>query len=348
MRSILVIGTAAIIVAGFLVYMSSYTVSFTQSAVITTFGKVPDSGAVQDEGLHFKWPTPIQNVTLYDTRARFLQTESETQQTADDRQLIIESFLTWRISDPVMFYERFRSGSSVREHYAQAESQLISLLRSAMSEASNYRMTDLFAAGAGRSQLGDLEASILARMRDDGAGSGNVASLGIELLLVGINSIVLPEDTTKQVFERMTEGRRRLAAQAESEGEALAMAIRSDAENSAARIREFAQLRANQIRARGDMEASQYLTTLNEDPELANFLAFIDLLRGGFGERVTMVLPTSLPGLTLLSMQAAEQIQRGELPGFGLSTPHVSPARDAADRDAGEPQAQADAPRETP
>lgn len=348
MRVILVGGTAIVIIIGFVVYMSSYTVSFTQSAVVTTFGKVAESGAVTEEGLHFKLPTPIQNVTLYDTRARFLQTESETQQTADDRQLIIESFLTWRISDPQLFYETFRSGASVREHYAQAEGQLTSLLRSAMSEASNYRMSDLFAAGAGKSQLGDLEASILTRMRDNGPGGGNVEALGIELMLVGINSIVLPEDTTRQVFERMTEGRRRIAAQAESEGEALATAIRSDAENSAARIREFAQLRANQIRARGDMEASQYLTTLNEDPELANFLAFIDLLRGGFGERVTMVLPTSLPGLTLLSQQAAEQIQRGELPDFGISNPQVIPARSDTDREAGEPQAQANTKRETP
>ena len=312
MRTLIIIAVSVLIVGGFLVYMSSYTVGFTQAAVVTTFGEVGKHGVVKDEGFHLKWPSPIQNVTLYDKRARFLQAKSETQQTSDDRQIVVETFLTWRVDDPELFYKRFRSGSNVRDHYAQAEGQLNSLLRSAMSAVSNYALSELFAPGPGQSKLGQLEKNIHDRLTTNG--SSSPSEFGIDVMLVGINSVVLPEDTTKQVFDRMKESRKRLAAKAESEGEALATAIRSAAENSAARIREFAQLRASQIRARGDIEASQYLKTLNEDPELANFLAFLDLMRDGFGQKVTMILPTSMPGMGLFAPQAAEQIRRGELP----------------------------------
>lgn len=329
MRVLFLIVVAALIVGGFAVYMSSFTVRFTEAAVVTTFGQAGEKDVVTEPGLRFKWPAPIQSTTVYDTRARFVGTKSETQQTADDRQIIVEAFLTWRVTDPLVFYKRFRqqAGTSAREHYAKAQDQLTLHLRSAMSEVSRYRLGELFAGDGGKSRLPDLERDVLARLRDPSDKGGfNVSQYGVEVLLVGINSVVLPEQTTKEIFARMTESRKRLAAKAESEGQALATAIRSEAESSAKRIREFAKFRADQIRNKGDLEAAPYLTALNQDPELASFLKWLELLREGLGKRATLVLPTSMPGLGIFTPEAIQRARQGKLPAFDAGEALSPPA----------------------
>ena len=59
---------------------------------------------------------PLIEVKVYDTRARLLQLPGETQQTADDRQIVLEAFVTWSVADPLVFYQRFGgAGSEERE-----------------------------------------------------------------------------------------------------------------------------------------------------------------------------------------------------------------------------------------
>lgn len=315
---------ALVIVGGFVLYMSSFTVRFTEAAVVTTFGQADANDVVTEPGLRFKWPTPIQTTTVYDTRARFLQTKSETQQTADDRQIIVEAFMTWKVKNPLVFYQRFRGsrGSSAREHYSAAASVLTGNLRSAMSEVSQFRLGELFASEPGASKLGVLEGNILSRV------NGSVADNGVEVVAVGINSITLPQDTTREIFQRMSESRKRLAAKAESEGTALATAIRSEAEASAKRIREFARFRADQIRNRGEVEAAPFLTALNEEPALAVFLKQLEVLREGMGRRSTIVLPTTMDGLEMFTTEARDMAQRGLIPG----SKGVAPSRPAEEK----------------
>lgn len=328
MRTIWIVLIAMVIVGGFVLYMSSFTVRFTEAAVVTTFGQASAGSVVTEPGLRFKWPSPIQSTTVYDTRARFLQARNETQQTGDDRQIIVESFMTWRVKDPLVFYQRFRSaaGTSAKEHYNEAQKILTQNLRSALSEFSRYRMSELFASEPGASRLGQLEKDILARVNATAEqGGGNVARYGVEVLTIGINSVVLPQDTTREIFARMSESRKRLASKAESEGNALATAIRSEAEASAKRIREFAKFRADQIRNRGDVEAAPFLTALNEEPELAAFLKNLELLRDGLGRRSTIVLPITMDGLSILTPEAMEKARRGEIPSVTGGSPGATP-----------------------
>src|SRR5688500_4082532 len=123
----------------------TYTVRFTENAVLTTFGKAGENAQKTQPGLKFKWPDPIQSVTKYDTRSGFRQTQSETQQTADSRQLVVEAFCTWKVADPLLFFQRFsNAGDRSADHYRKAEEVLRGSLRSAMGETSKYRMDELF------------------------------------------------------------------------------------------------------------------------------------------------------------------------------------------------------------
>jgi modulator of FtsH protease HflC len=320
-----------IFIGAMLAYTMTYTVRFTESAVVTRFGKAvvekDGSNPKGRPGAHFKWFYPVDSVTKYDTRMRFLQARSETQQTADNFQIVIEGFATYRVSDPLSFYRRFSSaGPRAIDHFREAEGLLRSRLRSALGETSKYRMEELFDPTVGGSKLGQLESTVLELMaggvgRDGGTRAGEaLADYGIEVTMVGIDRVVLPELTTKSVMDRMEGNRSRLASKYTAEGAALAQTIRASANASAERIRAFAQSRAKEIIAQGEQEAAQYLAQQNTHPELAIFLQNLELMRDALARKVTLVLSTDTFGMQLFNPGVADELGRGEFP-VGIPSP---------------------------
>ncbi|MEM1331200.1 MAG: SPFH domain-containing protein [Planctomycetota bacterium] len=318
MRGTLTISLIGLLVLALASFMFTYTVRFNEVAVKTFFGKAGDEAIVTEPGLKFKLPYPINQVTTYDKRQRVIETRKEAQQTADDRQIIIQSFATYTVTDPLQFFARFSSaGGRAIQHYARAEEVLNSALRSALGEASRYRLDELFAAD-GQSQIPELEARVLAAMRTGAEGRPLTEEYGIEILEVGISGIEFPQSTTRSVFERMRAERERLAKDIESQGTSRAQTIRSAANANAEKIRAFAENRAAAIRARGEQDAAPYLARMNENPELAVFLSNVELLRNAVGRRVTLVLSTSMPGFGLFSPDAVEGLEPGQVPTSNL------------------------------
>lgn len=314
MPRIVTIAVAAAFVVVLLLFMTTYTVRFTETAVLTTFGKAGE-GAIQDQpGLKFKLPYPIQSYTKYDRRVRILTARSETQQTADNRQIIVESFCTWRVSDPLKFFQRFsNAGERAIDHYRKAEEIIRGNLRSAMGATSRYRMDELFSQST-ESKLGELEKGVLASMGAKDPTGLSVADYGVEVIDVGISRILLPESTTQAVNERMAANRDRLAQELTSEGESIAEAIRSKARADAQRITAFAERRAQEIRTRGDLEAAEFLKQMQVNPELAVYLENINFMKEAMGRNVTLVVPTSMPGFSLLAPGSLDGLKAGELP----------------------------------
>ncbi len=312
----LVWGVVAVFLAALISFTISYSVRFTEAAVLTTFGAASDDATRASEpGFRFKWPYPIQSVTKYDTRQRFLQARSETQQTADNFQIIVEGFATYRVSDPLAFYRRFSSaGNRSSDHFRQAEDMLRSRLRSALGETSKYRMNELFAERAGASRLPQLESAVFELITGQSEAGESLVEYGIEVTMVGIDRIVLPEETTKNVLERMRENRARLATEYSSEGQAIARAVKASADADAQRIRAFAESRAKEIIARGEQEAAQYLAAQNTHPELAIFIQNVDMMREILARRVTLVLSVRDFGMRLFSPSALRDLAPGKLP----------------------------------
>jgi membrane protease subunit HflC len=316
-RRLLIIGIAAILVIALLSFTVTYTVRFTDAAVVTTFGKAGPEDIRTTPGLYFKMPYPFQSVTSYDTRARIVQLRLETLQTNDSRQLIVEAFCTWRVSDPLVFFQRFsNAGERAEDHYRRAEETLRNNLRSALSELSRYRMGDLFPKGSTPSKLPELETSILETLRAGSREGGRaLTDDGIEAISVGINRIKFPEETTKAVFQRMESDRKRLVDQLESQGLAEAQTIKTSAESLAKTIRAFATTAAVEIRSKGDLEAAPWLRMMNEHPELAVFLRKLDFMKSAVTKRATLVFPTDAPGWDLMSPDSTNGLAAGEIPG---------------------------------
>lgn len=298
----------ALVVAVFLLaYTMTYTIRFTEAGVKTRFGSAGPDSVKRDPGLRFKIPL-MDSVTTYDTRPRVSQVRLETSATRDGRQIIVESFCVWRVSDPLAFFQRFSSaGGAASEHYRIADDTVKSNLRNAMGAVSKFDLNRLFNADQNVDGLGELERDVLSNLAAKGtkpienapsaAGTEvTLATMGIEVVDVGISQIALPQETTTKVFERMAETQNAKAKDITAKAESKANTIRTDAETDARRIESFARQLAAEIRAKGDKEAEQYYAMQQGNPALAQFLVEVQMLKEVQGRKeTTVVLPMSSP-----------------------------------------------------
>ncbi|MEQ8845985.1 MAG: SPFH domain-containing protein [Phycisphaerales bacterium] len=316
----LTFGVAILFVVVLLVYAMTFTVRFTEAAVVTRFGDV--SKEVTEPGLRFKWFYPIDGVTKYETTNRLSQARIETYQTRDDRQLIVGAFAIWRVKPEEVgtFYRRFsNSGPRAADHYRAAATLVEDTLRSAMSEISAYSMSELFTPVEEASRLEELESRVLAQMKSTLEGQGERA-FGIEVIQSGIARTSLPQTTSEAALERMRQDRARIVTGLQQRGQSEAQQIRSTAESNANKILAFAEARARQIRARGDEEAARYLASMTEVPGLAIYLKNLELLEDAMFSRATLLFSTDTPGLNLLDPSLFQSSEAGEIPGTRIFT----------------------------
>lgn len=273
-----------------LLFTCTYQVRFNQTAIVTTFGKAGEGSTVDDPGLHFKWPYPIQQVTPYDTRAKVLRTRLESVQTRDKQVIVVQVFVTWQIDDVLRYYQRVKSRD-------RAEDLIDQQLRSAQGALSGFAFTELLAQNEGESRLDEAEAAMLDIISQPTAGEG-LLSYGIRPTYVGISRFVLPQNTATSVFKRMQQTRRKLAQDARSSGEAEAARIRETAQTAAQKILSFAERRAASIRAEGELEASRWIALQAQTPEAESFAIFLrqlEALEAMIGKNTTLVIPQVWP-----------------------------------------------------
>src|ERR1700722_10918561 len=122
--SVALVASAVILIVVIVVGLSSmFTVSQTEQAIVLRFGQpVPDRGLVSDPGLHFKVPF-IENVVLLDKRILDLESAQEEVLTHDSQRLVVDSYLRYKITDPLKFYQTVQTIDN-------ANNQLSSLLSS--------------------------------------------------------------------------------------------------------------------------------------------------------------------------------------------------------------------------
>jgi membrane protease subunit HflC len=286
MKNSFTILMGAVIAAALLSYMFLYQVRYDQVAVRTTFDKA-DAGSVQTEpGLKFRLPWPINKVTHYSKRLQLLEDTVEELQTADGKSVIVKTYLTWRIENPLDFYVTLKDP-------AEAQRQLSSRLREIRGLISRYRLDQLVNLDKNAIKLAEIEDQAKATLEKSLAQSG----YGLKVESVGIYKIVLPESTTQKVFETMITTRERLSENALQEGQAQASAIRSEAESARERILAFAERRAQTIRSKGDREASKEYESFAANEDFAVFLRKVEALKKMLDHNTTFVLSADSLGI---------------------------------------------------
>ncbi len=98
MKSVITIFIAAVLFIG---SNALFTVQQGQTALVFRFGEIVDDNL--KPGLHFKTPF-VNNVRLFDARLQTLDAEPERYLTSEKKNLLVDSFVEWRISDAKKFY----------------------------------------------------------------------------------------------------------------------------------------------------------------------------------------------------------------------------------------------------
>jgi len=289
---LLVFGIGIAAVLG--LYAISFQVRFEQSAIVLTFGKADSSdminaGTTDEAGLHWKWPWPIQEVRFFDKRLRPLDDLLEQQETKDKQVVVLKTYLTWRITDPLAYYRTLQTDNG-------AEQFLKDRMRTARAEIGNYSFDELTNDDPARLRLAEAEEAILKRLRNDLVDQG----YGIEVASMGVKRILLPEQITQAVFRQMSQTRQRLAQNARSEGEATARSIQAAARSDEQRILAFAQRKAQSIRAEGDAAAARYYRVFAQNEDFAIFIRKLEALEGILSNNSTFLLDTKLEPFDLL------------------------------------------------
>ncbi|QDU72756.1 protease modulator HflC [Mucisphaera calidilacus] len=280
---------AVAVVCVLLFYTFSYTVRYDEVAVITRFDSVVGDVAVEEPGLGFRWPLPIDRVYKYSKKLQLLEDQLEEFQTSDGYAVILRTDLTWRIEDPIAFFRSLRT-------VEKAQEQLRPLIRELTAVVSKYRFDQLVNNDPSMLALPEIEAAAKAELTSKLAGLG----FGIAIERVGVRRLILPESTTEKVFERMRTTREALAEKARAEGRARASTIRSDAESARDRILAFAQRRAEGIRSEGLQEAASYYEAFKQNEELAIFLNAMQSLQEILANNTKFILDSGQIGASEL------------------------------------------------
>ena len=252
---------AAVLLVGlFLAGNAAYIVSEFNQAVITQFGE-PVGDPITEPGLHFKIPF-IQTANMFEKR--FLEWDGFPNQvpTRDRRFIWVDTYARWRITDPLLFFQRLRDERGAQSRLddildgetrnAVARHDLIEIVRTSNRDPADTTATGmeepetLAPIVTGREQI---TREIL------GAAAAAVGELGIELLDLQFKRINYIADVQQDVFARMIAERQRIAEEFRSEGEGEAARIQGERERDLAQIQSEAFRAAEEIRGGADAEA---------------------------------------------------------------------------------------------
>ena len=245
---------------------------------------------VQDAGLHGKLPWPIERVVLLDGRSRLLNTRHTEMLTRDKKNVILLSYVVWRVSDPLRFYQSLGSVEA-------ADAKLDGLVTNAkISVLGGYDLSAMVSTDPDDLRITEIEQAILA---DVATKAGE--KYGVDIEEVGFKRLSLPEGNTRYVFEQMRAERKQYAARFRAEGEREAAKIRADTDLEVAQIRAEANEEAARIRGEADAEAARiYAEAHSLDPEFYRFMRSLESMEKVLGKKSTVVLRTDSPPFSLL------------------------------------------------
>ncbi len=265
------------ILAGlWLLYATFFTVRETEFVLVTQFGRPVYT--VTDAGLHMKWP--FRNSTYFDRRMRIYNPRPSEFLTRDKKNLVIESYVAWKIEDPKRFVE------SVGDDVA-AEMRLHDIVWSGLAASlGNHDLETIISSNPEAVKAGQMMDN-LSGITDKRA----LAEYGIRVIDVRLKRINLPEQNKQSVFARMRAERERIARQYRAEGEEQALSIRAEADRKAEEIRSEAYKEAEKVKGEGDAESTRvYSQAYSRNPRFYKLLRTLESYKKIFDDKTTAIL----------------------------------------------------------
>lgn len=270
---------AALVAAVLIVLGSSiFTVDQRQHAIVFQLGEVRD--VIAEPGLYLKWPM-IQNVRYFDKRILTLDSvEPERFITSEKKNVLVDSFVKWRIVDPKLYY------ISVAGDEARARTRLAQTVNAGLREEFGKRTVHDVVSGE--------RDKIMEQMREKA--DLDARKIGVQIVDVRVKRVDLPSEVSESVYRRMEAERKRVANELRSQGSAEAEKIRADADKQREVIVAEAYRDAQKVKGEGDAKAASiYAQAFGQNPEFYSFYRSLEAYRNSFKTKndVLVVEPNS-------------------------------------------------------
>ena len=259
--------------------------------IFTRFGKPRHSLA--RPGLHLKLPWPVDSVLRLDRRLLVFDNEPAEMLTSDKRNVLVDSFILWRISDPLTFTQTVRTR-------LEAEARLLDLTASELGAAiGSEPLEHLINVDGSKVKIHEVASRAAAAVQ-----ATTREGFGIEVVDLRINGFGLPPQNRSSVIDRMQAERARIATAYRSEGEEEALKIEAETSKEEQRILAEAAARAESVRGAGEAEALALLAeAYAEDPVFYRFLRDLEAYESILDENTTIFLPSNSSLLETLNGQ---------------------------------------------
>lgn len=317
MRKPLLVILIVVLVA---LYASLFVVQEGQRGIVLRFGKVLRDGEnkplVYAPGLHLKIPF-IESVKMLDARIQTMDNQADRFVTKEKKDLIVDSYLKWRISDFSRYYLA-TGGGDISQAEVLLKRKFSDRLRSEigrldikdivtdsrgklMEDVRNALNTGTVDDAAVPSEADDAIASAAARVaRETGkqvaVNPNSMEALGIQVVDVRIKQINLPTEVSDAIYQRMRAEREAVARRHRSQGQEEAEKLRATADYEVTRTLAEAEREGRITRGEGDAEAANlFANAFSKDPDFYSFIRSLKAYENSFktGQDVMVLRPDS-------------------------------------------------------
>jgi len=259
---LIMIGVALVVV--FIVARTVFfTVSERQHALVIAFGN-PQEVLIDDPGLHVKLPWyDVVMLDSWNLEYDIRQGQELEIIAANEERLIIDAYVRYRIVEPLMYYEAFKSGSdSWRTLKDTGDARLGSVLNGALRNTLGEVTINEIITTKRVELMQQIQRQVAEEAR----------RFGVEIVDVRIRRADFPDQNAERVYERMRSERQQQAQRIRAEGREQAARIEATAQKERTQILAEAEEQSQRIRGRADRQRNAiYNEAYNRDPE---FFAF--------------------------------------------------------------------------
>jgi len=265
----LIVAAVAFIALVYVLSSSIFVVDQRKFAVVFSFGQIVR--VIEKPGLQVQYPGPFESVRFFDRRILTIDNpEAERFITAEKKNLLVDSYVKWRIVDPRKFFISFKGDERL------AQDRLTQLVRSALNEEFTKRTV--------RELISDQREEVMQGIRKKVA--VDASDIGVEIVDVRLKRVDLLAEISDSVYRRMEAERKRVANELRSTGAAESDKIRANAERQRDTILAEAYRDAQKIKGAGDAKAtSLYAEAFGRDPQFAQFYQSLEAYRNSFKDK---------------------------------------------------------------
>lgn len=247
---------------------SVFVVRERDAALVFALGEVRET--LVEPGLYFKLPPPFENVVKLDRRLQTIESrDPERIQTAEKKNLLIDSYVKWRIDDPRLYYVTF--GLNRRA----AEERLSAQIRDALNAAVNVRTVKQVVS----SERSDIMREVLVNV------DRRAQPLGVQVVDVRLIRIDFAPEISESVYRRMEAERKQEANRLRASGTADSERIRAQADRERQERLAKANAQAQATQGEGDAQASAiYAQAYGKNPEFYSFYKSLESYRAAFSD----------------------------------------------------------------